>query len=59
MKDTFTGGTEDGRQEVIDREPIGRMDEPGEIAEAVLWLRSDAASFVLGHPMVVDGGQTV
>jgi NAD(P)-dependent dehydrogenase (short-subunit alcohol dehydrogenase family) len=36
--------------------PIGRFAEPEEIAEAVIWLCSDAASFVTGHPMVVDGG---
>ena len=37
-------------------EPIGRMGRPEEIAEAVVWLCSDAASFVTGHPMAVDGG---
>lgn len=37
-------------------EPIGRMGEPIEIAEAVLWLCSDKASFVTGHTLVVDGG---
>lgn len=36
--------------------PMGRMGQPEEIAEAVVWLCSDAASFVTGHPMVVDGG---
>jgi NAD(P)-dependent dehydrogenase (short-subunit alcohol dehydrogenase family) len=36
----------------------GDVTRPDEIAAAVLWLSSDAASFVTGHPMVVDGGQT-
>jgi NAD(P)-dependent dehydrogenase (short-subunit alcohol dehydrogenase family) len=37
-------------------EPVGRMGTPEEIAESVLWLMSDAASFVTGHPMSIDGG---
>jgi NAD(P)-dependent dehydrogenase (short-subunit alcohol dehydrogenase family) len=37
-------------------EPIGRLGEPDEIAAAVLWLCSPAASFVLGHALAVDGG---
>ena len=36
--------------------PLGRFAEPEEIAEAVLWLCSDAASFVTGHHLLVDGG---
>jgi len=36
--------------------PMGRMGRPDEIARAVVWLCSDAASFVTGHTMVVDGG---
>jgi NAD(P)-dependent dehydrogenase (short-subunit alcohol dehydrogenase family) len=37
-------------------EPIGRLGTPQEVAEAVVWLCSDAASFVTGHTMAVDGG---
>ena len=40
----------------VERYPIGRMGEPEEVAGAVVWLCSDAASFVTGHTMVVDGG---
>ncbi|MFC5847291.1 SDR family NAD(P)-dependent oxidoreductase [Deinococcus petrolearius] len=39
--------------------PMGRLAEPAEIAPAVLYLASDAASFVTGHTLVVDGGYTV
>ena len=59
MMDRVTGDTPEGRQRVISQEPIGRMGKAEEIAEVVLWLCSDAASFVVGHAMVVDGGQTV
>ncbi len=38
--------------------PMARMAQPEEIASAVLWLCSDQASFVTGHPLVVDGGAT-
>jgi NAD(P)-dependent dehydrogenase (short-subunit alcohol dehydrogenase family) len=59
MMDRFSGGTPEGRARVIAQEPIGRMGKPEEIAATVLWLCSDAAAFVVGHAMVVDGGQTV
>lgn len=58
MMDRFSGGTEEGRARVIAQEPVGRMGRPEEIASAVLWLCSDAASFMVGHAMVMDGGQT-
>src|SRR5437868_4203443 len=59
MMDRFSGGTSDGRERVIAQEPVGRMGMPEEIAAAVVWLCSDAAAFVTGHAMVIDGGQTV
>lgn len=43
---------------MLDQEPIGGMGRPEEIADAVLLLCSDAASFAVGHALVVDGGQT-
>jgi NAD(P)-dependent dehydrogenase (short-subunit alcohol dehydrogenase family) len=58
MIERFSGGSPEGRQSMISQEPIGRMGRPEEIAAAVLWLCSDAASFAIGHAMVVDGGQT-
>ncbi|WP_323173538.1 glucose 1-dehydrogenase [Natrialba sp. PRR66] len=38
--------------------PIGRPGQPEEVAEAVVWLCSDNASFITGHPLPVDGGNT-
>jgi NAD(P)-dependent dehydrogenase (short-subunit alcohol dehydrogenase family) len=35
---------------------MNRMARPDEIAAAVIWLRSEAASFVTGHAVAVDGG---
>lgn len=47
-------------QQAIDRlmlaTPIARPAQPEEIAQAVMWLCSDAASYMLGHPLSVDGG---
>ena len=49
---------DDQKARILTAVPAGRMGEPGEIAAAVLWLCSDQASFVTGHPLVVDGGAT-
>jgi len=59
MMNRFSGGTAEGRERVIAQEPIGRMGKPEEIASAVLWLCSEGAGFMVGHALVVDGGQTI
>jgi NAD(P)-dependent dehydrogenase (short-subunit alcohol dehydrogenase family) len=47
------------RQQYIDQaHPIGRLGEAEEIARAVVFLSSEDAAFVLGHPLAVDGGYT-
>ena len=46
----------DAVEAFIAEEPMGRMGEPEEVAEAAVWLCTDAASFVTGHLMNVDGG---
>lgn len=48
----------DMRKLIDSMTPMGRMGRADEVAEAVTWLCSDAASFVTGHPLVVDGGAT-
>jgi NAD(P)-dependent dehydrogenase (short-subunit alcohol dehydrogenase family) len=58
MMDRFSGGTEEGRERVIAQEPVGRMGRPEEIASAVLWMCSESAGFLVGHALVMDGGQT-
>lgn len=45
-------------QDYLTSHPMGRLGQPHEIAQAVLWLCSDAASFVTGHALVIDGGWT-
>jgi NAD(P)-dependent dehydrogenase (short-subunit alcohol dehydrogenase family) len=46
------------KEVLVGVEPVARMGKPAEIAEAVAWLLSDAASFVTGCAMPVDGGMT-
>jgi 3-oxoacyl-[acyl-carrier protein] reductase len=47
---------ENVRASLVQRTPIGRLGNPGDIAEAYVWLASDAASFVSGAVLSVDGG---
>ncbi len=54
----FAGQEEAVRQQLHQRQPIGRMGEPSEIAAAALYLASDEAAFVTGSTLVIDGGWT-
>jgi NAD(P)-dependent dehydrogenase (short-subunit alcohol dehydrogenase family) len=42
--------------QIASMQPIGRIGSPKEVAEVVVWLCSDGASFVIGHCLIVDGG---
>lgn len=56
MIDRFTGNNKEVEQQFASQEPIGRLGQPEEVAGAVLWLCSEASSFVTGHALAVDGG---
>jgi NAD(P)-dependent dehydrogenase (short-subunit alcohol dehydrogenase family) len=56
MIDRFIHGEAQIQKQLMEGEPVGRVGKPEEIASAVLWLCSEGASFVTGHPLVVDGG---
>lgn len=58
MIDRLTGKTKEAIERFKGFEPIGRFGLPEEIANAVVWMCSDEASFVTGHVMAVDGGFT-
>lgn len=51
------GGAPDRAQQLGDETPIGRAARPEEIAEAVLWVASDAAGYVVGETIRVGGGR--
>jgi NAD(P)-dependent dehydrogenase (short-subunit alcohol dehydrogenase family) len=51
--------SDDIMRRVVERTALGRHAQPDEIAGAALFLASDAASYVTGHTLVVDGGYTV
>ena len=49
--------SDDARARIMSRTPMKRLGEPSEIADVVAWLASDAASYVTGEIVVVDGGR--
>lgn len=61
VRTNMTKGRFDQATEAVlaSQHPIGRFAQPEEIAEAVLWLLSDRASFTTGSALFADGGQTI
>lgn len=58
MYDDFIGGDKGRADYLRSLHPVGRIGQPREVAEAVLWLASSASSFVTGQSIAVDGGFT-
>jgi len=55
-----TGQTEAAvRQAFVDRQPMGRLGTPDEVANLALFLASDESSYITGHPHLVDGGMAL
>jgi NAD(P)-dependent dehydrogenase (short-subunit alcohol dehydrogenase family) len=56
MIDRFTGKSKEVEKQFETMEPVGRLGQPEEVAEAVVWLCSEASSFITGDAIPVDGG---
>ncbi len=58
MVERLTGGSKEANDQVVALHPMGRQGTSEEVAEAVLWLCSDRASFITGQSITIDGGLT-
>jgi NAD(P)-dependent dehydrogenase (short-subunit alcohol dehydrogenase family) len=56
MIDRFTGKSKEVEKQFETMEPIGRLGDPAEVAETVVWLCSDSSSFITGDAIPIDGG---
>jgi len=56
LKKNYPGREQEMFEELAKTQPIGRMGEPEEVASLALFLCSDAASFITGQAVVIDGG---
>ncbi len=56
MFEKATDGQDEAKAYMAGLHPMGRVGKPSEVANAVLWLSSDHASFVTGETLIVDGG---
>jgi 3-oxoacyl-[acyl-carrier protein] reductase len=56
MQDQFT---EEARQLVVERTPLGRLAQPEEVAHAALYLACDESAIVTGISITIDGGNTI
>jgi 3-oxoacyl-[acyl-carrier protein] reductase len=60
VRTQFAASVSEGRAEQLAAAyPLGRLGEPADVAGAVAFLLSDAASWVTGHTLVVDGGRVL
>ena len=53
------GGTEAARQAFVERQPMGRLGTPEEMAALAVYLASDEAAFTTGAIHIIDGGFTL